>query len=183
MSNETYVNNYIEILTATVNDAIMKNISMQANAKVTDNVIKEQASLIEQLKTANADLASNFEKEKETNSQSENTRIQNLEQDNRNYINRITDLQNDIEQTKHIKNEYDGIKSQVQHMDTFRNELEKTRHELESTRNNYEAQIKLLNVTIENLKTPAKKKADVIKTTASVVTNSKQEKVEDGGVF
>ena len=103
MSNETYVNNYIEILTATVNDAIMKNISMQANAKVTDNVIKEQASLIEQLKTANADLASNFEKEKETNSQSENTRIQNLEQDNRNYINRITDLQNDIEQTKHIE--------------------------------------------------------------------------------
>ena len=47
MSNETYVNHYIEILTNTLTDALLRNISMQANLKVNEGVVGEFQSQIE----------------------------------------------------------------------------------------------------------------------------------------
>ena len=49
MSNETYVNHYVEILTSTMTDAVMRNISLQANAKISEGVIVEYQNKIEKL--------------------------------------------------------------------------------------------------------------------------------------
>ena len=49
MSNENYVNHYVEILTSTMTDAVIRNISLQANAKISENVIGEQQNKIEKL--------------------------------------------------------------------------------------------------------------------------------------
>ena len=50
MSNETYVNHYVEILTSTITDAVMRNISLQANAKISEGVIIEHQNKIEEQK-------------------------------------------------------------------------------------------------------------------------------------
>jgi hypothetical protein len=36
MANEKYLNYYIETMTTTLTDCVVRNISMQANAKITD---------------------------------------------------------------------------------------------------------------------------------------------------
>ena len=185
MSNEKYVNYYIETLTNTITEAVIRNISFQANAKVTDDVIKEQSKAIEDLRLSNNELVEKLEIEKNLSVQNENSKTQALESDIKNYIVRITDLQAEVKQMQSIKSDYDNVKSQVQHLDTYRNELVKARAELETTRNSYEDKIKVLNGTIENLKTPVKKKkADVVKTVTTVSSNSiKDETIRDGGVF
>ena len=40
MANEKYLNYYIETMTSTLTDCVVRNISMQANAKITDEVVK-----------------------------------------------------------------------------------------------------------------------------------------------
>ena len=47
MSNEKYVNYYIEILTSTLTDAVFRNISMQANERISNEIIAEQQEKIE----------------------------------------------------------------------------------------------------------------------------------------
>ena len=49
MSNENYVNHYVEILTSTMTDAVIRNISLQANGKISESVITEQQSKIDKL--------------------------------------------------------------------------------------------------------------------------------------
>ena len=46
MENEKYVNYYIEAMTGTLTDAVVRNISLQANARVSNEVIEEQARKI-----------------------------------------------------------------------------------------------------------------------------------------
>jgi hypothetical protein len=50
MNNEKYLNYYIETMTATLTDCVVRNVSLQANAKVTEEVIVEQSKLIEELR-------------------------------------------------------------------------------------------------------------------------------------
>ena len=51
MGNEKYLNYYVEILTGTMTDAVIRNISLQSNARVTEDVINEQVKKIEELKS------------------------------------------------------------------------------------------------------------------------------------
>ena len=50
MNNDKYLNYYIETMTATLTDCVIRNISLQANSKVTDEVIEEKEKTIEDLK-------------------------------------------------------------------------------------------------------------------------------------
>ena len=52
MGNEKYVNYYIETLTSTLTDCVVRNVSMQANARVNDDVIKDQSETIQELQNA-----------------------------------------------------------------------------------------------------------------------------------
>ena len=51
MDNNKYLNYYVEILTGTMTDAVIRNISLQANARVTEDVVNEQAKRVEEITT------------------------------------------------------------------------------------------------------------------------------------
>jgi len=152
MSNENYVNHYVEILTSTMTDAVIRNISLQANGKISESVITEQQSKIDKL---NSEIKSYTD---------------NLNGANEQYKNTIEGLQNTVNELNSMKSEYENIKHQANHVDTFRNELIKERELHQQTRNDYDLKIQELNEKIEYLQlTPAKrKKIDDSKLTPTV---------------
>jgi uncharacterized coiled-coil DUF342 family protein len=174
MSNENYVNHYVEILTSTMTDAVIRNISLQANAKISESVIAEQQGKIDKLIS-------------EVKSYTDN-----LNGTNEQYKNTIEGLQNTVNELSGMKAEYENIKHQANHVDTFRNELIKERELHQQTRNDYDLTIKELNEKIEYLQlTPAKrKKIDDSKLTPTVEVTEEpltlfniDTTIKDGGSF
>ena len=147
MENQNYYNYYIDTLTNTFTDAIMRNISLQASVKLGEDAIKEYESNLEIL----------------------DAEIGRLREE-------ITNLQNS-------KADYENTKHQVQHIDTFRNELIQARKENEDLRKHYEKEIKTLNDKIDYLQlTPAKrKKIDSLNVSTDEINN--KDSIRDGGSF
>jgi chromosome segregation ATPase len=205
MSQEKYVEQYLDILTKTMQDSIIKNISLQANLKVTEGIIKElqdgSSSTIQSLQKKIDELnvtVANSQKElnslRDDKISAENSRLHHLQTT-------VDDLRKKLTDYEIIKKEYEEVKHQVQHIDTFRNELNKTRDELQSIddvheveiekiKSDYENTIRELNDQIIYLKlTPAKrKKIDEAKAAQEnslvpeepVITD---EVIKDGGSF
>ena len=141
MSNEKYVNYYIEILTSTLTDAVFRNISMQANERISNEIIAEQHEKIELFSNQTATDKQNHEG------------IIKAKDDV------INNLQKRLDDLEKFKSEFENTKHQVQHLDTFRNELNREREAHEKTRNEYENVIADLNKKIDYLQlTPAKRK-------------------------
>jgi chromosome segregation ATPase len=141
MDNQKYLNYYVEIMTGTMTDAVIRNISLQANARVTEEVIDEQSKIIEKL---NNDLSS-------VNSGKDGTI--------KGHLDTINSLNNQLSELNRMKGEYESVKHQVTHVDTFRTELIKERENHKKTRDEYENRITELNTQIEYLQlTPAKRK-------------------------
>jgi chromosome segregation ATPase len=141
MDNQKYLNYYVEILTGTMTDAVIRNISLQSNARVTEDVINEQSKTIEKLKY---DLEN-------VNSGKDGTIKGHLET--------INSLNNQLSELNRMKGEYETVKHQVDHVNTFRSELIKERENHKKTRDEYEFKLKQLNEQIEYLQlTPAKRK-------------------------
>ena len=166
--NDNYVNTYVEILTATMQDAVLRNISLQANEKISNVVIQEQQQKIDELNAVLEDV-----------NRSQSDLHINLEKT-------IANLRNQLNEANRLKNDYENVKHQVQHVDTFRNELMKERDMHQKTRDDYESIIKDLNDKIEYLQlTPAKrKKIDDAKAATTIETKpAVEEIVEDGGKF
>lgn len=139
--DKNYVDYYIELLASTMQDAIIRNISLQANAKLTDIAIG-------QLNEKVIELESEIEKHHMNNSSNEDA-----------YKNKINELNLEISRLNSMKTEYENIKNQANHVDTFRNELLKARQENDKIRDEYEIKIKELNDKIAYLQlTPAKRK-------------------------
>jgi chromosome segregation ATPase len=175
MENENFINAYIEILTNTMTDAVIRNVSLQANLKINESVVEQQAKTVEQFRDTIRVLEQENEDLKTSKAGSENARIKELEEQVRIHLETISTLQPKV-------NDYENVKAQVNHLDTFRNELIKEREEHEKTRNDYNAQIKALNNKIEYLQlTPAKrKKVEQTKTEVSVLETAT---LKDGGEF
>jgi len=190
MNNEKFVNVYIDILQKTLNDWLLQNVSLQANNKVTEETLKEQAETIQNLQVmvANANqqtdsIKEELQREKQSKSANESARIENLENAIRDHLNTISSLNT-------IKNEYESVKHQIQHVDTFRNELAKEREAHQNTRREYEDKIKILVDKIDYLQlTPAKRKKLEEEKLRSVFTVSEPEQpqedstIRDGGSF
>ena len=175
MNNEKYLNYYVEILTNTMTDAVVRNVSLQANARVTEELVNEQAKRIEELSVMEANRNS------ETGSEVErlNLVIANLN-------NSIANLNNELSDLRKQKSDFENVKHQVQHVDTFRNELLKERDLHQQTRVEYDDKIKELNDQIEYLQlTPAKRKkideSKAIKTVDNFTDDSTI--IKDGGSF
>ena len=191
MGNEKYLNYYVEILTSTMTDAVIRNISLQANARVTEDVINEQVKknedLIKQIGNLNAEVSS----VKESNQQNENIKITNLESSIKGHLDTINNLTNQLSELNKMKGEYENIKHQVNHVDTFRNELVKERDEHQKTRDEFKIEIEKLNEQIEYLQlTPAKRKKleEEKNKTVEVLEESStlpliDETIKDGGSF
>jgi hypothetical protein len=161
MNNENYVNYYIEGLTSMLTDAMLKNVSLQASVRIGNETVEEQAKLLGKLRT---DL--------------ENT-VKGVENNNKTLTERITQLE-------FKEAEFNNVKHQVQHVDTFRNELIKERDLHQRTRESYDRQILELNKRIEYLQlTPAKRKKvdEVVSNSTSILVTNTNTTTEDGGSF
>ena len=170
MSNENYVNHYVEILTSTMTDAVIRNISLQANGKISEGVITEQQSKIDKLNFEIERLTLQIEKNLNASETEKNNQITNLNDKIEEQKNSISNLETQVHELNNMKGVYENVKHQIDHVDTFRNELIKERELHQQTRNDYELTIKDLNEKIEYLQlTPAKrKKIDDSKLTTTV---------------
>jgi len=149
--SEKYVNYYIELMTNTMHDAVLRNVSLQTNLRINEEVIKEQNEKIQELESI----------------------VENLKSET------IGDLQDELEELKVMRSQYENVKHQVQHLDTFRNELVRERDEHQKTRVEYEIKIQELTKQLEDLQTPPKKKKNMkLDKTTMIVTST-----DDGGTF
>jgi len=109
--SEKYVNYYIELMTNTMQDAVLRNVSMQTNLRINEEVIGELNNKIEELESTIENL-----KNEKTNSQNGSNE-------------EIRRLRDEIHSLNAMRGEYENVKHQVQHLDTFRNELVRERDE------------------------------------------------------
>jgi chromosome segregation ATPase len=145
--DNNYINVYIETLTNTLTEAVIRNISLQATNKISDNVVQENSKEIQLLKSQIDELSNALKAQSST----ESNKVVELE-------NTIAHLRNELNESRRINHEYENVKHQLQHVDTFRNELLKEREEHQRTRNDYEVKIEELNNKIEYLQLPSAKR-------------------------
>jgi hypothetical protein len=121
---------------------------MQANAKITEEVIEEQTQKVESLAKLNAELQQQIQSLKESQSVTESNVIQDLKKqvevalaDKQTAVNQLSELRTQYR-------DYDSVKNQAGHVDTFKAELIKAREELSKTRAEMDKRIDAL--TAEN---------------------------------
>lgn len=186
MNQEKYMQHYVEILTATMNDCIVRNVSMQANAKLKDEIVEQLNEKILEFKQANEDLAKAYNELKEQKERTENDNVKSLNTQLNSSNDQINELRAQVAVLTKYRSECELLKSQVSNSETFRKELIKERENHESTKKYYEEKIKELNEEIELLKTPAKTKKAVKKVDTLELEKAKEsikELVKDGGIF
>ena len=150
MGNEKFVNYYIENLIATMNDCLIRNISLQVNERISKEAIEDQAKVIEDLKDTIGSLQKENQSIQDNKLISDQEKYQNLENSIKEHLDTIKGLNERITEADKLKNEYENVKHQVQHVDTFRNELTKTREEFDRSKNDYENKINDLKNNYEN---------------------------------
>jgi|688.fasta_scaffold415424_2 chromosome segregation ATPase len=181
---EKYQTHYNKLLNGTFGDLVVKSISYQANIQLANDIIAEQEATIKE-------LSEELDELKSSKSSSENSKINELENQVKTNAGVITRLQSDLNEANRLKSEYESIKHQVTHVDTFRTELVKERESHKKTRDEYELKLKELSDRIEYLQlTPAKRKkideeknkvVEVIEE-ASVLPIT-EDVIKDGGSF
>ena len=138
MNNEKYISYYMESLTNSLNDCFAKNLSMQANARISDEVILEQSKLIEELQR----YSQIGENEKAGNIASLNGIVEE-----KNRI--INGLNSELERLKAVESHYENIKHQLNHLESTRNELVSAREqhhiEISTLKENHQNEISKLN--------------------------------------
>lgn len=144
MANEKYLNYYIETLTSTMTDCVVRNISMQANAKITDEVVKEQSEKIDSLVKLNGDLQNTIKELKDTNTLTESTTVQDLKNKLSESEKLVTKLTNDVNELTNKFRDYDSVKNQATHVETFKGELVRAREETNRVRSELESRINSL---------------------------------------
>jgi chromosome segregation ATPase len=117
---------------------------MQANAKVTDDVIKEQSEKIDALTKLNADLQKSVQDLKNINTSNESALVQDLKNKLVESEKTATNLRNDIDQLITKYRDYDSIKNQSTHVETFKSELIKAREETNRVRTELETKVNSL---------------------------------------
>ena len=79
MGNEKFVNYYIENLIATMNDCLIRNISLQTNERISKEAIEEQVEAITELKNTIDSLRKENQSIKDSKQVSDQEKYQNLE--------------------------------------------------------------------------------------------------------
>jgi len=148
MSNEKYVNYYIELLTSTMHDAVVRNISLQTNAKITEEAVKEIVSDNERFK-------------------GEISKLQGV----------IVELNRQIEEFNVMKREFEETKYQIQHLNTFRTDLVVSRQESQGLQIKVQELEQELD-QFRNPKKGKKNKQPPVQTVQTIVNEEPVKKVE-----
>jgi hypothetical protein len=175
--NEKYFNVYVDVLSQTLHQQVLSNISLQTKSKLNDDVLKEYqneiGSLQDQIKKVNerateveTSLKNQIEKFKLDSVATQTERDRQKNEEVVNLKNTVQSLQNEISKLNAFKIENEKIKSQLIHIDTFKNDLIKTQEIvkqkdilIKELSEKKDIVIKELNEQIDYLKlTPAKRK-------------------------
>ena len=195
MASEKYINYYIDTLVNTLTDCVVRNVSLQANAKVTDEVIQDQQKKTAGLEKQIEDLKTILEDSKSQKAENENNIIQSLQQQLQQKNEDVSRLNVELNSVANIRREFESAKSQLNHLDNFRNEVIKARNEIKSLTDSYENQIKDLNDKIESLQKSLKRKkqketnqsvevkVEEVENELPQPTESTMDTVKDGGSF
>ena len=155
MSGENYYNYYVEILTQTLNQQVLANISTQAKAKVNDDVLSGFQKENDSLKKKIEELKTELENSQSIKDQQKSAEIERLKTIIGNKEDNIKSLQSENSRLNSLSVEFEKVKHQVAHIDTFRNQLIKVQETIVEK----DSLIENLNEQIEYLKlTPAKRK-------------------------
>jgi len=176
MSDKKFLDHYVEVLTSTMTDCIIRNVSMQANAKVTEEVLKEQAERIQDYAKKLADLDQEVNTLKSNKSASESAKIAELNGKITDYERQINQLKGELSELNNKFRDYDSVKNQATHTDTFRNELLKAREDvkriqlesnsrIQGLTDNYESKIGTLTTNYESTIAELTKKIDYLQLT------------------
>jgi len=152
MGNEKYLNYYIETLTATMTDCVVRNVSMQANQKITDEVVKEQTEKLEALARSNNELQTLIGELEQANATNESSVIQDLknklDEKEKLVAKQSTDInelnskhRTELDELATKYRDYESVKNQATHVDTFKSELMKAREETNRVRSELENRI------------------------------------------
>lgn len=122
-NNQKILDTFIETLTQTMNEAVMQTVHLKTNAKISDEVIRDQQKQFKELEATHFTLM----KAKD-------------------------ELQGELARLNAQKAEFENTKHQVSHLDTFRNELIAARQELEIVKENFQKLVNVnLELGNENL--------------------------------
>ena len=88
--------------------------------------------------------------------------------------NTITDLTNQINTLNSIKRDHENVKSQVTHLETFRNELVKSREDIKNIQSEHEKNINQLNTEHKKVVTELNDKIEYLQ-----LTPAKRKKIDD----
>ena len=160
MGNEKYINYYIEVLTTTLNDCVIRNVSMQANAKITDDVIKEQSEKLEKVSEKLKELEESNKKLRDNQTAHENNIINDFKAKIVEKDAELTKLSTQLNELNNKFRDYESVKNQVTHIDTFKSELIKAREEILRNRNEHENKIGVLTKKHEEEKLELQKQLD-----------------------
>jgi DNA repair exonuclease SbcCD ATPase subunit len=144
MANEKYLNYYIETMTTTLTDCVVRNISMQANAKITDEVVNEQAEKIDALVNNNNKLQEIIEELKRNNASIESNAVLDLKNKLSESEKLASKLNDDMNELTSKFRDYDSVKNQAVHVETFKGELVRAREETNQVRSEFEGKINAL---------------------------------------
>jgi uncharacterized coiled-coil DUF342 family protein len=155
---EKYQQYYNQTIVGILNDTMIKSISFQANIKLANDIIAEQENLIKNLQTENEELKNKVENQNTNKTNFENSKISDLENSVKLHLDTIDKLSKE-------KIEYENMKHQLRHLETFKNELivartenkkliddiEKLNSELESLKNKKRKTTKATGVDTEGI--------------------------------
>ena len=144
MANEKYLNYYIETMTSTLTECVVRNISMQANAKITDEVVNEQAEKIDALVNNNNKLQEIIEELKRNNASIESNTVLDLKNKLSESEKLAAKLNNEMNELTSKFRDYDSVKNQATHVETFKGELVRAREETNKVRTELEGKINSL---------------------------------------
>ena len=158
MNQDRFVGIYVDVLNATVSEAIQKNLVLQAQVKIAE---EEKSTLQKTLGEVSEQYKKAF--------QDKDIIISEL-QSKLDTLNRDKEVQ-EIEQFE--------LKKSSQHISTFKNELSKARTEIERLNTLVEQQ----HATIAELRNTKSKKAKQKDTTIETVVDNSEQQIKDAGNF
>ena len=165
MNNERFMKHYVKVVNSTLTESVLRNVDLQANANFVDELIGELNTENESLKKQIQEMGEDIQRVL-----SERDAV-------------LSSKQKEIDDFNRTKSEIDNVRHQVQHLDTFRNQLIQANKTIEEQ----SIEIEQLKKTIEDLQAPPKRKKTIAlpKALETFIEPevTKDLSVKDGGTF
>jgi len=163
MNDERFMKHYVKVVNATLTESILRNVNLQANANFIDDLVGELNAENESLKLQIQEMG---EQLKDIITQRDA---------------KIGESQKSSEESARIKNEVESVRHQLNHLETFRNQLMETQKLVEQK----DREIEELTKKLDNLQSPpvTKRKKTGLLTTPVEVNTPVDTTIKDGGTF